>query len=430
MYTHVIFDLDGTLLNTIEDLADAANYVCMEHGWPVHETDEFKKMVGNGIPLLMERCTPKELTAGERAEALEEFMEYYDSHSEDKTKVYPGVPEAVRMLKAAGVKVAVLSNKADAIAKVVVESYYPGTFDLIQGACDGFPMKPDPGLLHSMLDRMSADRERTLFVGDSMVDIRTGKNCGLNTCGVLWGFRDREELKAEGASVIIDRPEQLIRVVTGTDLLLPEQTAQAARLLQQGRLVALPTETVYGLASDAVQEKAVQANFDAKKRPGTKPLNVLVDGMSMVQTICSEIPSDAYRLAEAFWPGPLTMILSGNGTLPDLVSAGGTTQGVRCPDHPVTLEVIRMLRHPLACPSANLSGLTSPKTAEEVLAQLAGRIDAVLDGGRCQVGVESTILDLTVRPYRILRRGGLEKSALESVLGKPIAESTGAESDF
>ena len=199
-----------------------------------------------------------------------------------------------------------------------------------------------------------------------------------------------------------------------------DDVEQAAELLRQGRLVAVPTETVYGLAADATQERAVRANYDAKGRPAAKPLNVLVDGMGMVKTVCRDVPEDACRLAEAFWPGPLTMILWGNGSLPPIVPAGGKTQGVRCPDHPDTLAVIRALGRPLACPSANLSGQPSPKSAEDVLAQLGGRIDAVLDGGACTVGVESTILDLTVTPYRILRPGGLSREAIEAVLGREV----------
>ena len=194
----------------------------------------------------------------------------------------------------------------------------------------------------------------------------------------------------------------------------------AADILRAGGLVAVPTETVYGLAADATREKAVRANYDAKGRPETKPLNVLVDGMAMVEAVCRDIPGDAYRLAEAFWPGPLTMILWGNGSLPPIVPAGGETQGVRCPDHPDTLAVIRALGRPLACPSANLSGQPSPKSADEVLAQLGGRIDGVLDGGPSTVGVESTILDLTTTPYRILRRGGLSREAIEAVLGREV----------
>ena len=195
----------------------------------------------------------------------------------------------------------------------------------------------------------------------------------------------------------------------------------AADILRAGGLVAVPTETVYGLAADATQERAVQANYDAKGRPETKPLSVLVDGMGMAEAVCRDIPADAYRLAEAFWPGPLTMIFRGNGTLPLIVPAGGKTQGVRCPDHPDTLAVIRALGRPLACPAANLSGQPSPRSADEVLAQLGGRIDAVLDGGPCSLGMESTILDLTAAPYRILRPGGLSREAMERVLGAPLA---------
>lgn len=209
-----------------------------------------------------------------------------------------------------------------------------------------------------------------------------------------------------------------------TQYLTRGEFEEAAALLRAGKLAALPTETVYGLAADATQARAVQAVYDAKGRPEQKPLSVLVDGMKMVEAACRDIPEDAYKLADAFWPGPLTMILWGNGSLPPIVPAGGATQGVRCPDHPDTLAVIRALGRPLACPSANLSGRTSPKSADDVLAQLGGRIDAVLDGGPCSVGVESTILDLTVTPYRILRQGELSREAIESVLGPGKLENT------
>ncbi len=420
MYTHVIFDLDGTLLNTIDDLADAGNHVCAAHGWPTHTVERFKRMVGNGIPKLVERFVPEGLTEGERAAALAEFSAYYDAHKEDRTAPYPGVRAAVEALGACGVGMAVLSNKADALAGPVVEHDFPGVFQAIQGALPGMPVKPDPTLLLQLMERLGARPDTTLFVGDSDVDVRTGKNGGLTAAGVLWGFRDRQELEAAGADYLIERPGQLVELVTGTRLLAADETEAAAGLLRGGRLVAVPTETVYGLAADATQAEAVQADYDAKDRPETKPLNVLVDGMVMVERVCKGIPPDAYRLAEAFWPGPLTMILWGNGRLPPIVSAGGATQGVRCPDHPATLEVIRALGRPLACPSANLSGQKSPRSAGEVLAQLAGRIDAVVDGGPCAVGVESTILDMTAKPYRILRQGGLSRERLEAVLGEPV----------
>ncbi len=205
-----------------------------------------------------------------------------------------------------------------------------------------------------------------------------------------------------------------------TRILQGKETSAAVDLLREGGLVGLPTETVYGLGVDGTNAEAVEAVFRVKGRPENKPLNVLVDGMEMVESVCRDIPEDAYSLAKAFWPGPLTMILWGKNVLPSEVTAGGETQGVRCPDHPDTLAVIRGLGKPLACPSANLSGEKSPKTAADVLGQLAGRIDAVLDGGPCSVGVESTILDLTVSPYRILRQGGLARSEISEVLGKEI----------
>lgn len=421
MFTHVIFDLDGTILNTLDDLADAGNHVCAAHGWPVHGLDAYKRMVGNGIAMLVRRFVPAGLTEDEIAAVHAEFSAYYNLHKEDKTAPYPGVPGVISLLKQAGIKVGVLTNKNNEMAAEVVERYYPGVFDAVLGAKPDVPVKPHPAMLEHMMQMLGADPATTLFVGDSNVDIQTGKNGNLTTCGVLWGFRSREELVGEGADFIVEEPTRLVSIVTGTAVLSHAEHSAAAALLAAGKLVAVPTETVYGLASNAMLESSVQANYEAKGRPETKPLNVLVNGMSMVEKVCKDIPPDTYKLAEAFWPGPLTMILQGRGTLPAIVPAGGSTQGVRCPDHPDTLAVIRELGEPLACPSANLSGHPSPKSAGDVLRQLAGRIDAVLDGGPCSVGVESTILDLTVTPYRILRQGGLSKADIEAVLGMEVA---------
>lgn len=216
MYTHVIFDLDGTLLNTIDDLADAGNWVCGYHGWPTHTVEEYKTFVGNGIPRLVERFIPPEYRdAGTLAAVLREFAARYDAHKEDKTAPYPGVPQAVTALKAAGVRVSVLSNKAHPMAREVVERYYPGVFDDIQGAEEGAQMKPDPTLLYRLMERQGADRSHTLFVGDSSVDIRTAKNGGLASCGVLWGFRSREELEGEGADFLAASPAELTVLVLG-----------------------------------------------------------------------------------------------------------------------------------------------------------------------------------------------------------------------
>ena len=216
MYQNVIFDLDGTLLNTIDDLADASNYVCRLHGWPTHTVEEYKRFVGNGMAKLAERFAPEDWRTPEKVEQLlGEFMPYYDQHKQDKTAPYVGMPQALERLKAAGVHMAVLTNKADQMAAPVVNGYYPDVFPMVQGAVKGFPTKPDPTLLHRLMSRMGAAPADTLFVGDSNVDIRTAKNGGLTSCGVLWGFRGRTELEQEGADFIVETPEELADLILG-----------------------------------------------------------------------------------------------------------------------------------------------------------------------------------------------------------------------
>ena len=214
-FTHVIFDLDGTILGTLGDLADATNWVCARHGWPVHPLEDYKRFVGNGAGKLLARVTPPEveLTQSLRRQLMAEFSERYTAHSSDKTRAYPGMPQALSRLKAAGVRMAVLTNKPHEAAGPVVERYYPGVFDAVQGAVVGAPLKPDPTALLALMEKLGAAKDQTLFAGDSNVDIRTGKNGGLSACGVLWGFRTRAELEAEGADFIAERPEELERLV-------------------------------------------------------------------------------------------------------------------------------------------------------------------------------------------------------------------------
>lgn len=231
MFTHIIFDLDGTLLNTIDDLADAGNHVCAAHGWPTHTVGQFKRMVGNGIPNLVSRFTPDGLSEDELAGALAEFSAYYGEHKEDKTTPYPGIPELLAVLKDAGVHMAVLSNKAHAFAGPVVEGYFPGIFEAVQGALPDAPLKPDPTLLRALMKKLGAKPETTLFVGDSDVDVLTGKNGGLTVVGVLWGFRDRQELEGAGADYIIEHPGRLLNPG-------PDQDTQARRRAVGGEDVA------------------------------------------------------------------------------------------------------------------------------------------------------------------------------------------------
>ena len=210
MYRYVIFDLDGTLLNTLDDLADAGNYICRKKGWPEHPVEAYKYFVGNGMAKLVERFTPEEYRTPENLKAaLEEFIPYYDAHKEDKTVPYPGISEMLHSIRQAGVQIAVLTNKAHPLAEGVMERYFPGLFPYVQGAMPDRPTKPDPTLLQELMERMGAKREETLFVGDSNVDIRTAKNGGLTSCGVLWGFRTAQELLAEGADHLAATAEAL-----------------------------------------------------------------------------------------------------------------------------------------------------------------------------------------------------------------------------
>jgi tRNA threonylcarbamoyl adenosine modification protein (Sua5/YciO/YrdC/YwlC family)/dephospho-CoA kinase len=194
---------------------------------------------------------------------------------------------------------------------------------------------------------------------------------------------------------------------------------EAAGVIRDGGLVIVPTETVYGLAADAMNETAVKRIFEVKGRPSDKPLSVLVSGVSDLETLCRDVPESAYTLAEAFWPGPLTMALKKSADVPDIVTAGGDTIAVRCPDHEKTLEMIR-LSGPLAAPSANPSGMPSPKRLDTALQYFEGRVDGAVDGGTCAVGVESTIIDLVQSTPAVLRRGALSKRVLEAALGAKI----------
>ena len=194
--------------------------------------------------------------------------------------------------------------------------------------------------------------------------------------------------------------------------------ACAAAILRTGGLVALPTETVYGLGADGLNPAAVENIFRAKGRPQDNPLILHVPDESWLERYCQNIPETAYALTKRFWPGPLTLILPRKPVVPDVVTAGLDTVGMRCPDHPLTRAIIAAAGVPVAAPSANTSGKPSPTTAAHVLCDMDGKIDAVVDGGACSVGVESTIVDLTVTPPRLLRPGGVPLEELETVLEK------------
>ncbi|NLY79982.1 MAG: threonylcarbamoyl-AMP synthase, partial [Lysinibacillus sp.] len=195
--------------------------------------------------------------------------------------------------------------------------------------------------------------------------------------------------------------------------------SQAVDLLNQGEVVAFPTETVYGLGAVATNEEAVKKIYEAKGRPSDNPLIVHIGTIEEVQNYIEEIPERAKQLMERFWPGPLTLIMKAKkGVLAKSVTAGLTTVGLRMPDHEVALELLRALKKPVAAPSANRSGKPSPTKAEHVYEDLQGRIPLILDGGTTGIGIESTVLDVTVNPPVILRPGGVTKEMLEEVIGE------------
>lgn len=203
-----------------------------------------------------------------------------------------------------------------------------------------------------------------------------------------------------------------------TEVLTPDRVGRAADLLRAGGLVGIPTETVYGLGANGLDPDAVSRIFIAKGRPQDNPLILHIPEASWLERCCAAVPERARALAAAFWPGPMTMILPRGKDVPDVVTAGLDTVGVRCPGHPLCRELIALAGVPVAAPSGNLSGRPSPTTAADMLEDMDGRIDAILDGGACGVGVESTIIDLTVTPPRLLRPGGITAEQLQSVLGE------------
>ncbi|MEG1863093.1 MAG: L-threonylcarbamoyladenylate synthase [Oscillospiraceae bacterium] len=200
---------------------------------------------------------------------------------------------------------------------------------------------------------------------------------------------------------------------------------EACKLLSQGQVVAIPTETVYGLFADATSAKACEGIFAAKDRPQDNPLIVHVSDYDMLHKVALTVSEDAMKLAEAFWPGPLTMILKKTSLIPDDVSAGLDTAGIRMPSNPVVLEIISKTGLPLAGPSANRSGRPSPTNAQDVFFDMEGRIPLILDGGNCDIGVESTVVSMTEETPIIFRPGFVTQKQIEKVLQKPVLLSKG-----
>lgn len=207
---------------------------------------------------------------------------------------------------------------------------------------------------------------------------------------------------------------------THTPALFAAAVREAAFALAAGEVVALPTETVYGLAANALNAAAVAQIFTLKGRPSHNPVIVHAADLEMARACVADWPEAATRLATSFWPGPLTLVLPKANSIPEIVTAGGETVGIRWPSHPLIQAVIRACGFPLAAPSANRSNRLSPTTAAHVRQDLGERVRLIIDGGRCEIGIESTVVDLTHRPLRVLRPGMIHTEVLQAVLGEAV----------
>lgn len=213
MFKLAVFDMDGTLLDTVHDLASAGNYALCQSGLPVHDVDAYKYFAGNGAHNLVLRAMAPVSDADSVTRVEAAFHAHYADHAEDHTKPYDGISQALAQLRQHGVRLAVLSNKPHAYTKELAEQYFPGLFDMVYGQRDGIPIKPDPAALLEILQLTGYSPKDCVYIGDTAVDIETGHNGGMSTIGVLWGFRTRNELEEAGADVIINKCADLVKVV-------------------------------------------------------------------------------------------------------------------------------------------------------------------------------------------------------------------------
>ena len=211
----IVFDLDGTLLNSLEDLADSANWVLEQHGFPTHPVDAYRYFVGDGVRKLIERILPQEERTEARIEQCrQEFVAYYKVHMEDKTSVYKGITELLTELKKRGLKIAVATNKVHIAVKPLMEKYFPEIrFDSMIGQREGVPVKPAPQIMYDILKETGCKPSETLHIGDTATDMQLAHNAGITPVGVLWGYRPLEELQEAGARYIIEHPLELLEIV-------------------------------------------------------------------------------------------------------------------------------------------------------------------------------------------------------------------------
>ena len=212
-YKAVIFDLDGTLLDTLEDLADSVNHVLKEAGYPTRTIEEVRAFVGNGIRKLIERSVPENTPTESIDHVHKNFIAYYGEHCMEKTKPYDGIMELLHTLQKAGCKVAVVSNKADYAVQMLCDKYFKNTFDAALGEQTGIPKKPAPDAVYKVLNTLNVSSSESVYIGDSDVDILTARNSNMDEIIVDWGFRDRTYLKEQGAKVLVSTPAELLNCI-------------------------------------------------------------------------------------------------------------------------------------------------------------------------------------------------------------------------
>lgn len=217
MIKAAIFDLDGTLINSLEDLADSTNYALSLYGFPTHKTDKYKYFVGNGIPKLIERALPDNTDNETKEKVFKSFMEYYKVHFVDKTVIYDGISKLLNELRSSGIKLAVVSNKAQVMASVIEQKLFFGEFELFYGKREGYPTKPDATLTNEVIKSLGVKPSECVFIGDSGMDALTAVNADCIGIGVLWGFREKEELLENGAHYIADTPEDILKIIKEID---------------------------------------------------------------------------------------------------------------------------------------------------------------------------------------------------------------------
>lgn len=205
----VVFDMDGTILNTLDDLKDTLNYALGQYHFPARTLEETRAFVGNGIHKLIERAVPEGTDAQTVEKVFDTFLEYYQIHCMDQTRPYPGIVSLLQSLKEAGLLTAVVSNKADAAVQELCERFFPGLFDFAVGEHEGVQKKPAPDMVQLALRTLGTQASDAVYVGDSDVDLATAKNSGLDSIIVTWGFRDREFLESQGVEVFADTPEKV-----------------------------------------------------------------------------------------------------------------------------------------------------------------------------------------------------------------------------